>query len=319
MNILQIAKLSGGIREHIKQIEKHSENSFFFLDYRKAHAIPIPIVRAKTFLLFGIPAGLNQIRKNKISLIHAHYILPAGLLGVMLSKLTGKKLVLTVHGSDIVRLPLLNFLKKFVLANSQIITTSKYLRDEVRKLGFDSRLIPNAVDHKTISRATPKALKHPAVVFIGALNRNKAAFLKQITASPYNFYIIGSGPLKNKFNGNFLGELPSADVYAHLKAADVFISTSSREGFGLAVLEAMACKTPVVARPNSGVQELIGDNRGLPADSPSQFISSIQKLLADKDLRASLTTRAYGFSRKFSWSKTAKETDDVYSRLQKSR
>jgi len=323
MNILQIAKLSGGIEKHIAGIQKHSRHKFFFLDYKKVHAVPIPILRALTFVKFGTIAGLLEIRKNKIDIIHAHYILPAGFLGLQLSKLTGKPLVLTIHGSDIVRLPILNFLKKFILKNATVITTSRYLQKEVEKLGSKSTLIPNGLDHQKIAAAKPIHLNHPALLFIGALTKNKVAFLPQIAKSihslPCNLYAIGDGPLKGKFKADFLGNLSHEKTYSYLKSADIFASTSEWEGFGLSILEAMACRIPVVARPNSAVSELISGGRGIPANTPAQFLCAIQKLLKDKNLRKELSTKSHNFSKNFSWKKSAEQTDNVYRGLQKGR
>lgn len=315
MRVLQIAKFSGGIGRHVRELKAHSKHEFYILDYD--HAINIPILRAFTFAFAGLPIGLFRILKNRIDLIHAHYLIPAGLLGVILGKLTGRPVVVTVHGSDAILLPRLNFIKKWIGKNSTIITTTNYLQNKLNSIGIKSTIIPNGLDHAKISAAVPKSLKRPAIVFVGSLIPSKVGVLPELLGDRYNFYIIGEGPMKGELKGTKPGLLRQEEVYSYMKGADIFISTSKWEGFGLAILEAMACGVPVIARPNSAQEELV-KGRGLLADSSLEFRAAIAKYLGDKSLRERSIQQGKKFSKKFSWEATANGIDRVY-KLSKSR
>jgi len=309
MRVLQIAKLTGGIARHVRETSAHSHHDSYCLDYD--HAINIPLLRAFTFIFLGLPIGLFRILKNRIDIIHAHYLIPAGLLGVLLGKLTRKPVVVTVHGSDAMRLSQLNFLKRWVGRNSQVITTTKYLQNRLKTIGIASRVIPNGLDHGKISQAPPKKLKKPAITFVGSLIPNKVGILPELLNGQYNFYIIGDGPMGDELGGTKLGQLPPEEVYSYLKGSDIFISTSKWEGFGLAILEAMACGVPVIARPNSGQAELV-ENRGILADSSLEFKAGIARLLNDPKLRNRSIKEGLKFSRQFSWEATSNGIDRIY-------
>lgn len=309
MRVLQIAKLTGGIGRHVTEVMQHSRHDSYVLDYD--HAINIPLLRAFTFLFAGLPIGFFRIFKNKIDVIHSHYILPAGLLGVILGKITGTPAILTVHGSDVMRLKSLDALKKWVCRNSTVVTTTKYLQDRLLSMGIRSTIIPNGLDHEKISRAKPKSLRKPAVLFVGSLIPSKVGILPEILDEQYNYYLIGDGPMKEKLAGIKVGQIPSDEVYSYMKGADLLISTSRWEGFGLAILEAMACGLPVVARPNSAQESLV-EGRGLLADSSLEFRAAIAKYFGDRKLRQGSISRGLKFSKQFSWEATSNALDRIY-------
>jgi glycosyltransferase involved in cell wall biosynthesis len=87
----------------------------------------------------------------------------------------------------------------------------------------------------------------------------------------------------------FLG--PRQDIAAVLRSVDVLVQASSREALGLAVLEAQACGTPVVAYPASGTSEIVRDGEtGLLArqDDVAHLSACIGRILTDAGLRAHL-------------------------------
>jgi len=113
------------------------------------------------------------------------------------------------------------------------------------------------------------------------------------------------------------GFVKENDMALLYNAADALIFPSLYEGFGLPVLEAMACGTPVVCSNTSSLPEVAGDAALMvdPADKES-IAEGIKRILSDKKLRQSLSEK--GLKRKglFSWTKTAQQTLDVYNKAQ---
>jgi glycosyltransferase involved in cell wall biosynthesis len=106
-------------------------------------------------------------------------------------------------------------------------------------------------------------------------------------------------------------ELPS--YYA---AADVFIFPSLYEGFGIPVLEAMACGTPVIASNAASLPEVVGD-AGLLIDPrvPEAWAEAIARVLTDGSLADRLRQRGLERAGQLTWERTARETLQVYEQL----
>ncbi len=105
----------------------------------------------------------------------------------------------------------------------------------------------------------------------------------------------------------FLGsgrEQELAEIYT---AASVYLDPSLQEGFGMQVIEAMACGTPVVCSNRGALPEVAGDAALLvnPEDS-DQISSTVKRVLADKALNRQLTERGYARASAFSWGRTAR-------------
>lgn len=92
-----------------------------------------------------------------------------------------------------------------------------------------------------------------------------------------------------------------------------YVQPSLYEGFGLPVLEAMVCQTPVVSTQISALKEVAGKYAVLAETTAESLARSIQQVLnLSQTARKTLTTQAYEWSQKFSWEKTAKKTLAVY-------
>ncbi len=113
----------------------------------------------------------------------------------------------------------------------------------------------------------------------------------------------------------FAGFIDDADLPLWYAAATVFTLPSLYEGFGIPLIEAMACGTPVVASTSSSLPEIVGDAGLLvsPKD-PDALGAAILQLLRDPDLRDELRTRGFLRARRFSWYEMAERTIGVYQR-----
>jgi glycosyltransferase involved in cell wall biosynthesis len=110
--------------------------------------------------------------------------------------------------------------------------------------------------------------------------------------------------------------VPDEDLPALYNCAEVLAFPSRYEGFGLTVLEAMACGTPVVCSNSSSLPEVAGDAGLLiPPDDVSALAKALEHVLTDAALRQRLKTQGLQQAARFSWQRTAQETLAVYERL----
>jgi glycosyltransferase involved in cell wall biosynthesis len=109
------------------------------------------------------------------------------------------------------------------------------------------------------------------------------------------------------------GYVPDEDLPALLGGALAAVQPSLYEGFGLPVLEAMACGTPVACSATSSLGEVAGD-AAITFDpvEVDDMIAALQRLAADPALRDSLREKGLRRAAQFSWARTAAETWAVY-------
>jgi len=114
----------------------------------------------------------------------------------------------------------------------------------------------------------------------------------------------------------FIGYVPDEDLSFLMSGATLFVYPSLYEGFGLPPLEAMACGTPVVTSNSSSIPEVVGDAALMvdPHDVDGLSVA-MERVLADKDLRADLRRKGLERAKLFSWEEVASQTLQVYSEV----
>ncbi len=128
-----------------------------------------------------------------------------------------------------------------------------------------------------LARALPLIRPAPQLVLLGRW-RNQA-LREQVKG------ILGSGWV-DVFEPGFV---PDKMLPAYYSMADVYVSASLMEGFGLPLAEALACETPVVAVDAGSVAEVVGPGgRLVPPKNPQALADAISELLGDPALRKTL-------------------------------
>ncbi|NIO19638.1 MAG: glycosyltransferase [Candidatus Aenigmarchaeota archaeon] len=117
----------------------------------------------------------------------------------------------------------------------------------------------------------------------------------------------------------FTGGVSQEDLPYIYNGADLFVYPSFAEGFGLPVLEAMACGTTVITSNSTALPELVGD-AGIMVDAKNteELAEAIYKVLKDSNLRNRLKNKGLEQSKLFSWHKTAEKVLDIYREVCKS-
>ncbi|WP_333483050.1 glycosyltransferase family 4 protein [Spirosoma telluris] len=136
-----------------------------------------------------------------------------------------------------------------------------------------------------------------------------------------NLPAISLADLLNEIDGQELandiilcGYIPNYILPLVYNAATIFLCPSLRESFGLPILEAMACGTPVLTSSTSSMPEVAGDAALLvDPNSVEEMITGIDRLLKQPTLRAELRTKGLERAALFSWEATANKLLTVYA------
>jgi len=118
----------------------------------------------------------------------------------------------------------------------------------------------------------------------------------------------------------FTGYLSHHQMPLLYQAADLFVFPSLYEGFGLPILESMACGTPVVSSNAASLPEVV-DEAGILVDPyhVNEMAGAMYRVLSDKSLAQDLIKKGLEQSKKFSWIQTAEQTLAIYKKLMAGR
>lgn len=252
-------------------------------------------------------------------IVNVHYASANALYFLLLRNLFGYRLVVTLHGSDLldplehdrVRLPRLLAGADAVAGVSPVLVE----RVDGEIAGRDTRFLPNGVDTAFWSPAEriggKRANACPRLVAIGRLERVKGfdllveAFAKLLEHHPgARLRILGEGSMRGELESRIdalgLGsrvELPGVQprevVRDLLQRSDLFVLPSRSEGMPLALLEAMACGVPCVACDVGGVARTGGEAvRLVPREDPDALARSLIEIAEDGPLRRALSEAA---------------------------
>lgn len=204
----------------------------------------------------------------------------------------------------------------------------------VTHLGLDhARFRPN-VHREAIERVRQKfSITRNYIFYLGTIEPRKnvdiliKAFQDVRKRTNRNFQLVLSGKIGWKVeslmkviyslvkSGDLIytGYISEDEATCLYNGAEVFVYPSQYEGFGIPVLEAMACGCPVIASNSSSLPEVVGDGGILSEPNDFKSLSEvILKVLGDEGLRAELRKKGIQRAAQFTWQRTAKKTRDLY-------
>jgi len=142
------------------------------------------------------------------------------------------------------------------------------------------------------------------LVMVGWRGWGRSEWLEEIRAH---------GLAERVFLAGYVDEATLVSLYS---GASVFVYPSLYEGFGLPILEAMACGCPVICSNVSSLPEVAGDAALLiDPQSPEELSHALDKVLTDSELRKQMVVRGLKRVRRFTWQETAARTLDVFARV----
>lgn len=171
-------------------------------------------------------------------------------------------------------------------------------------------------------------IKQPYLFYVGNAHPHKnvegliRAFLKlrqkysnlKLVLSGYDHYFWQRLKKENQHEGIiYTGFVTDDELVALYKGAKVFVMPSFEEGFGIPILEAMACSCPVASSNTASLPEVGGDAcLYFDPAKPDDMIKKISRVLDDEQLRQMLIEKGLKRYKEFSWRKLARETLEVY-------
>lgn len=212
-----------------------------------------------------------------------------------------------------------------------VVVTSRFAADEFEGTGANLELVPLGVDLATFNPSVGAPVDDETLKFcyVGRLSHEKSPQLAVATVAELHrrgrkvrLDLYGTGPDQAELQAA-AGDAPvffrgfvagREDVARRIAAADISLSVCPAETFGLAVLEALACGTPVVTSNRGGAHELVDATSGAAGDpNPMALADAVESLIPrlGPDLRAAARRRA----QLYPWNRCVEQMLDLHARL----
>lgn len=239
--------------------------------------------------------------------IHAHFAYPCGLAAVRAaSRWSRVPVVLTLHGNDVNVQPESSWrarrlFSEAVRGATMVTAVSQALADRTERLagrrpivapiGIDLRPYRELPDKLAAREVVGVPADARMILFVGALVVEKGVLLlletlERIGRPDVMAVFLGDGPLRGVVarapRTNCLGGIPHAKVPMYMRAADMIVLPSFREGMPTVLVEAGAAGLPVIASAVGGIGDLLADDRGLLVRPGSQedLVRAVEVALA---------------------------------------
>ena len=320
------------------------------LHYHEVNVPDYPLFKYEPYELALSSKLFDVISKHKIDVLHVHYAIPHAYAAYMAKKILNENgynipIITTLHGTDITLVGNHPFYKPavtFSINKSDIVTcVSKSLMEDTREffgITKEIKVIPNFIDidkydkkHNLCERNMIADGDEKIIVHVSNFRplkriQNVLEIFKKINEKINSKLImVGDGPDKKKAKeflrkhdlGNkviFLGKTNQVDEI--LCSSDLFLLPSEKESFGLAALEAMALKVPVISTNAGGLKDLnINGNSGYTSDvgDVDSMAQNAIKILTDNSLEKKYRTQAFENAKKYDIKKVIPLYEEIYN------
>jgi L-malate glycosyltransferase len=277
------------------------------------------------FLLVRFPLAMYQliriIQKRQIDVVNIHYPGEFAVFFALCRRIMSFSLVTSVHGADLFpggkRQDSYPQRIRFLLKSSdRVVAPSKRHQADVAAvfpfLQKELTFIHNGVDLEELQRPQGGMIpySHGSYVLCIAMHNKKkgldvllrAFALLRNTAPSLKLLLVGDGPLRGELERlalclgltdriQFLGLRGREEVARLLHGCEVFVLPSRSEPFGIVVIEALACKKPVIATTVGGIPEIIENGKTgllIEPDNPEALAAALTNVLQNESLRLAI-------------------------------
>ena len=301
------------------------------------------------YLPMGALRGLTLRRSGGFDVINTHFAVPTGPLGELLGWVYRIPNVLSVHGGDLydpskgssphrhawLRMPIRRLLKRADALVGQSRNTLQHV-EEIYGVRRAAQLIPLGIERPpTVSRAERRSFGIPddafVMVTVGRVVPRKATVrlvqaLQGANRTDAHLLIVGDGPdavaVRNAAaeaglteRVHLLGQVSEERKCQALSVADIFVSASQHEGFGLVFLEAMAFGLPIICYDHGGQTDfLVNGETGfvVALNDLSRFTRGIVDLCEQPELRRVMGQRNRRLVEEYFIDKCASRYESVF-------
>ncbi len=310
-----------------------------------------PLFRYQPYELALSSKLVNVVKAHNIELLHVHYAIPHAYAGYMAQQMLLEEgikipMVTTLHGTDITLVGNHPFYKPavtFSINNSDAVTSvSESLRQDTLNhftINKSIDVIPNFIDLSKLGQqdgpCEREAMAEPherIITHVSNLRPVKRLmdvieiFDRVVAQCPARLVIVGDGPEKDpakalieqkglKSRVQFMGN--SDEVHKILCLTDLFLLPSEIESFGLAALEAMACRVPVISTNVGGLPEVnLHGHSGYLSDvgAVEDMAKNALSILKDEDTLDQFKDQARAQAQKFSIDLIVPQYEALYKR-----
>ncbi len=300
------------------------------IEEKKARILLVP------FLFLSLWFNL-LVRVNKYDIVHAHWIIPQGII----QSLFKKPYIVTGHGGDVTSLNnrLIFTLKKRCLKRAKYVTVvSEYLKEKVCDIIPETKVkvISMGVDTGNFGKRFRidnyfNQGNRKVVLFVGRLVEKKGIkyLIEAMEKIDAVLVIVGTGPLEKELKTKskkienrirFLGNKSHNELKKIYSSSDIFVAPSviakngDQEGLPTTILEAMASDIPVIASNYGGMKELITSYKnGILCDpgSVEQIAMAIKRLCCDEKLYEEIVKNARMTIKEYDYENIAKQFSEI--------
>jgi len=324
----------GGTAKHVQGLTNYLESknhSVKIISSENTFTIPIKKLKNPSFMLSALIK--TKFSKN-YDIIHAHHPIAA-----LAFKGNSAKKVVTFHGIFSNQIEMLHGKTAQNLSNKYeqnalkwadaVTAGSKEAFDYYRKLESKVFFIPNAIDIDSLSSKVDVRYDKQ-IIFVGRLSKEKGIHTVIKTAknlpNDVDLIIVGSGPeenfvvesIKNHKNIHYLGYQPKEKTIPLIRGSKLLIQPSLAEGISGSLLEAMACKTPVITTNIGGNVELFENNKSgilIEPENSEELLKKIVSLLDNPVKLEQISNSAFNTVQQYDWSNIGKKYLDLYEKL----
>ncbi len=311
------------------------------IEYRR-----VPYFRMLLYYISGFFVTVYAVLRKRCDLIHVHWAIPTGLIGVWAGKLLKKPVVVTVHGSDFrMATERFSFLTRIFLyvcrQANQIICVSELQKREIQKMGVKAEkisTIPMGIDQRFSEAGRKRGQKSSDQSHKVLSNRNLLALYnvsllirtvpEVIKEEPRTeFLIAGDGSDRKNLEKEacslnlgssvqFLGRVPHEEMPDLLSQADIYVSTSPCDGTSVSLLEAMGSGAfPIVTDIPSNREWISNGENGflVPIDEEKPLAEKILEAIRDQHLREESRAKNFALIKERGlWPVTIEKVRQVY-------